>query len=585
MDLAVLELARLDDLEYAFQPLYSLHSGACLGVEALLRRYRAVGAATIGDFFDSALHGGRLAEVDMILRDKAIRRFAAAGFGPTARLFFNLDTRDLGLCTSLAEATEDLLRAQGLSPAAMVFELAEQSGLFAQLRELEASAECRSRGFALAIDDFGRTAGGIRPLYEQRPDFVKIDRSLFAGTQVDDRRRSVLSQLVVMAHTLGITVVAEGVESDRELAVCKEIGCDLAQGYLFCRPTETLEGIPRKLDHVSELGRRGQPGRRTDRLFIDEHMETPPVLTAGENMRMVFETFRAHKHLNFCPVVDDAGRPLGILRETDLKDYTYSTYGRDLMANRAFGKTLRDFVSPCPIADINSAAESILATFSQNETPEGILITEDSIYRGFLSTGALLRVINEKNLAQARDQNPLTRLPGNASIQDFLAECLHDRTADRYLVYFDFDNFKPFNDTFGFRQGDRAILLFADLMRQILDTDDTFLGHVGGDDFFAAFRNVAAEQVLGRVGAVRTAFARDVESFYRPEDRAQGGLVARDRQGAWRTFPLLSASAAVLHLMPGRGDVTVDEMVQYFGTLKKEAKASADGLCYSCLVT
>ena len=79
-------------------------------------------------------------------------------------------------------------------------------------------------------------------------------------------------------------------------------------------------------------------------------------------------------------------------------------------------------------------------------------IVRDNQYMGILTTNSLLKIINEKNLSQARNQNPLTKLPGNTLIHEYFSTSLADRTSSYLLVYFDFDHFKPFNDTYGFPQ-------------------------------------------------------------------------------------------------------------------------------------
>ena len=440
------------------------------------------------------------------------------------------------------------------------------------------------QNYSIALDDFGECGAGIRVLYEQRPDYLKIHRGFVSGITEDGRKRQFVAQVVNMAHTLGITVVAEGVETESELMTCREIGCDLAQGFLICQPTVRPEEILATYPDMAPKGRRGPASQHNDRKFISDQMDPLPSLAIDTGMKQVFEFFRRNTRMTFCPVVDGQQRPMGILREKDLKSYTYSEYGRDLMFNKAFGKSLRDFIAPCPLSDINADAETILANFSQNDVPEGILITEDFAYRGFLSTGALLRVINEKNLVLARDQNPLTRLPGNTMIQAYLSDALGNKSCDAVLVYFDFDNFKPFNDVYGFRQGDRAILLFAELMRKHLDTANGFIAHVGGDDFFAAYREEDPRAVEERIRVTQQAFAQDVESFYNARDRERGSIETKDRNGDMRQFPLLTASAALLDLPAGRTWPPLDDVIEYFGTLKKQAKRAHDKMCHACLI-
>ena len=101
--------------------------------------------------------------------------------------------------------------------------------------------------------------------------------------------------------------------------------------------------------------------------------------------------------------------------------------------------------------------------------------------RACFSASSLLKIINEKLLKTAQDQNPLTSLPGNRSIRDYVQDVMRDGSDARYFCYFDFDNFKPFNDHYGFQKGDLAIALFASLLRHHFVGEDKFLGHVGGD--------------------------------------------------------------------------------------------------------
>ena len=173
--------------------------------------------------------------------------------------------------------------------------------------------------------------------------------------------------------------------------------------------------------------------------------------------------------------------------EKDLKEYAYSRYGKDLLLNTGLSKTLHDFISRCPVVDAHKPLEEILDIYALDERSEGIILTSGGVYPGFMSARALLKARNEKNIAIARDQNPLTKLPGNSLISTYIAELLCHSSHDYVYVYFDFDNFKPFNDTYGFRVGDRAILLFADLLKSCAN-GGAFVAHIGAMIFFPACR-------------------------------------------------------------------------------------------------
>jgi GGDEF domain-containing protein len=141
-------------------------------------------------------------------------------------------------------------------------------------------------------------------------------------------------------------------------------------------------------------------------------------------------------------------------------------------------------------------------------------------------------------------------------------------------VHFDFDYFKPFNDRFGFRQGDRAITLFADLMRARLAGGDVFLGHIGGDDFFLGAHGAAVEPVIASLPEFIAQFASDMASFYDARARHDGVIEANDRNGATALVPLLSVSCGCALVQEESGRVNLDALSTLLADLKKRAKRS-----------
>ena len=146
------------------------------------------------------------------------------------------------------------------------------------------------------------------------------------------------------------------------------------------------------------------------------------------------------------------------------------------------------------------------------------------------------------------------------------------------MVYFDFNDFKPFNDQFGFRQGDRAIQLFAEMMTKRLGRHATFIGHIGGDDFFAGFRDVDFELVECLVRDLLSDFKSDVADFCPTEARERGYIMARDRSGVRRRFNLLSCSAGVVELPANSSSLTLDCLADKIGQAKETAKSAEDGM-------
>lgn len=562
----------------AFQPIANIYSGQCIGYEILLRGAERLGISRVEEMFDLVHAEGELLALELEIRAKATAFATQLPQCLERILFFNLDRR-------IASDWKDIFAATlaGLRPlsAELVSEITSAPG--GMERAIELTQQLKRQGSLLAIDRLGGTAEGLQLLHACKPDFVKIDRSLIQGLDASARQRIVVSQLVTMAHTLGLQAIAVGVQNSREWTAFRELGGDLAQGMFVHPPVEGPADIREDLPHLELLSRSLHQRRETDQRWLLQQLDPMPAASVDSPLAKIFERVARSPNASFIPVVDHHGTPLGILLERDMKNYAYSAYGKDLISNKALGRSLRDFLVHCPMADVATPLDQMLATFSTVDDAEGLLITERMVYRGFLSARSLIRAMHEKTLARARDENPLTKLPGNTLINEYLTSCLEE-SDQVVLAYVDFDNFKPFNDKYGFRLGDRAILLFADLMRKAANHETWFIGHIGGDDFFIGIKQISAEEGMEIVGNLVHRFASDAESFYDAETRERGFIDATDREGNPKSFPLLAASAVLLHLTGGSGGITVDDISSAIAAKKKAAKSDPHKIVLAPLI-
>ncbi|WP_142848182.1 bifunctional diguanylate cyclase/phosphodiesterase [Telmatospirillum sp. J64-1] len=567
-------LALVEKLDYAFQPVVNIHNGAVHGFEALLRGVEQIGFPSTHAFFEAAAEAGQLIEVEMALQEKAVARFSKHKDFQTYKLFLNIDLR--AVVPPVMDRLRRQLEAVRFPATSLILDVSERQPL---PNGMAKGDWLSNQEFKLSLDDFGTGLSGLSQLYFSTPDFLKLDRFFIATLPDDSKKKLFISHVVNLAHLLGVVVIAEGVESEREYLACKAVGCDLIQGFLVQPPVSDIAELKSRYVHIESLSRSERRTKTSDQKIINEQIQVIEPISLDADMLKVFERFRHDKSWTFFPVVDASGEPVGIVHERDLKDYTYSLYGKELIANRTMGRKLNQFLTPCPSADINTKAEKILETFSANPESEGVIIVEDRRYVGFMSARSLLNVINEKNVASARDQNPLTKLPGNSLIHEYVSELLAAPQTHGVLAYFDFDNFKPFNDKYGFRLGDRAILLFAEILKKTLGGEGCFVAHVGGDDFFAGFQGIPFAEAQNKVVQVIATFANDVESFYDDEARRNGYMTATDREGNLRRFPLLGVSAALLDLPVGRQPCSSDQISQLIADAKKGAKYSPDHIC------
>jgi diguanylate cyclase (GGDEF)-like protein len=170
---------------------------------------------------------------------------------------------------------------------------------------------------------------------------------------------------------------------------------------------------------------------------------------------------------------------------------------------------------------------------------------DDYLRRSLLETDLAARV--ELCILRAeRDMevSPLTRLPGNITIIKQIQSRL-DRGDIFALAYADIDYFKPFNDKYGFSRGDEVLKMLGRLILNIVkqkQSQKSFVGHIGGDDFVFIVEPALAEEIAGEI---IDHLEQIIPTFYDPEDRERGGILARDRRGRERTFPLISLSIGV----------------------------------------
>lgn len=155
-----------------------------------------------------------------------------------------------------------------------------------------------------------------------------------------------------------------------------------------------------------------------------------------------------------------------------------------------------------------------------------------------------------RRAAELRSLNPLSGLPGNLSIAHEIDARLAD-ASDTACLYIDVDHFKDFNDHQGFARGDELIAHVAELLSQIVGEggDDTFIGHVGGDDFVVLMPGARAEEVAGEIIA---RFDASIPALYDAEDRARGWVEAPDRRGRVRRVPFVTVSIGIVPLRPER---------------------------------
>ena len=221
-----------------YQPQVDANTGAMVGVEALVRWQHPQRALLYPDqFIAIAEESGQIAEIGVWTLNEACRQKAAwkaqgLNVGCMSVNVSALEFRDHRFLDSLQTA----LREHGLQPGELEIEITE-SVLMAETDTSQRIIErVRGLGVGIAIDDFGTGYSSLSYLKRLRPNQLKIDRSFVSDTATDNDSRAIVKGVISLADALGLTVVAEGVETAQQLRFLQECGCGTLQGYYIAKP-------------------------------------------------------------------------------------------------------------------------------------------------------------------------------------------------------------------------------------------------------------------------------------------------------------------------------------------------------------
>jgi len=219
------------DVTVRYEAIVDINSSQVLGYEALSRGPEGTDFSSARELFRRAESAGLLYELDCLCRKAALERAKRL---PSGRiLFLNCLPTAIGDPNLRAEGLRKMLEVFNLRPNDLVLEISESESIdnFGVFREMANS--CRELGIRIAIDDAGTGYASLEAILEIAPDFIKTDMTLVRGIDADPPRQEVVRAINALALGIGAQVVAEGIETDRELRVLRDLGVRYGQGFYF----------------------------------------------------------------------------------------------------------------------------------------------------------------------------------------------------------------------------------------------------------------------------------------------------------------------------------------------------------------
>lgn len=550
-------LARLDQLisrgefDIHFQPLVDIENASILGYEALTRGPADSPLHSPLVLFETAALAGRLVELERLVVRRALRRYRELCL--PGRIFLNVTADTLLAAEGRIEQIAAEFSELDMPPSRVVIEITETRPILEPERLSHTLLGLRRHGFVVALDDLGEGFASLKRWMDIRPEYVKIDRHFIDGIAQEPLKQQFVRSILEMAASSGCSVIAEGLEQGGDLNVLRRLGVSICQGYLLARPAATPRTNLRP--EVSALLGGGRQPRRASLAFLPPVAITTaaqlarrgPTVTPSVKAQAVVEMFTTNEQLYAMPVLDEANRPIGILRSLQVLKRSSERFFREIQARRSCVE-LAD--RQALVFDVSTGLREMseaIANLDDRLMVDGFIVTRDGEYFGSGRTSDLLKAVSDLQVCSARYANPLTQLPGNVPIDHHL-DTLVAEGQSFVVAAWDLDNFKPFNDICGYHRGDELIKFTAQTLVDAADPQLDFVGHIGGDDFLMVLGSPDWAQ---RLQAICTAFDDGVRSFFSPEHIRSGGYVTLNRQNQPSFTPLPTLSAGVLCIRPG----------------------------------
>lgn len=523
-----------------YQPILSLPSSQIVGYEALSRFILKGESISPHKAFHMAEDMGILGDLDIMCRERSVLNFPKE---LNSLLFLNISPSYLTSEYFGKNKTLELVESAGLRPEFVVLELSEVE----RVKDVEllkrAIGHYKSLGFLVGIDDIGTGYNSLQLLLELdgHLDFVKFPRELVNGVSRSKIKYQLLKVLTEVSLQMGIRPIYEGVEQEEDVkTLYYDLRACLFQGFYFAKPMLATEIVKFKPQISLRI--------REEEKYIQGEIPLTIKVEPSEKFHKLLHTLENSQKRYF---LLDVGVKKFLIDSWKLK-YSLNQKLRDLY----YYKDLKTVIEKLPhlFIDLESLPYISPDAFKIKSLLEEILSSKHDFVLikreqdvQILEKQHLLDLFYKELSKELLDKNPLTQLPGNAAIREKIEE-LSKREEYFYVCYLDLDNFKAFNDTYGFYLGDQMIKkvgLFLSLFEKE-NPNKRFVGHIGGDDFIILLLEDGTSRLIEELLELIKNLQKELLAFYSQEDRERGYFVGKDREENLREFPIASISAVLL---------------------------------------
>lgn len=571
------KVLRDEGLYPVYQPIVNLGDASIHAHEALIRGPRGSPLHTPDALLRAAAHEGLGFEFEYACVVAALRTWGQMDV--PGRLFVNISAAvltQLVLTRGPAELLQ-LISDLGIVSRMLVLEITEHERVDDMDALADVVAQVRSAGVSLALDDFGDGRSSLRLWSQLKPEVVKIDKYFTKNISQHGDKLKTIQALLQIADIFGTSLVAEGIETPEDLRVLRDLGIAHGQGYFLGHPNvapvryldKDAQRVlaERQIVVFPELSRATPNGKLRGIAVIDA-----PTVNVDATNDALAAVFARWPRLHAVAVLDRE-QPVALINRVQFMNEYSKLYYREVWGRKPC--VVHANYAPRLIERDHSVDElvGILTSEDQRYLVDGFIVTDNGRYIGLGTGDQLVRSVTETRIEAARHANPLTFLPGNIPISQHMERLIKKQV--RFVAcYADLNNFKPFNDYYGYWRGDEMIRLLARLAMEQCDPQRDFLGHVGGDDFMLLFQStdwrVRAERLVQD-------FNSQACGLFDAAAREAGGIDAEDRHGVLRFFPCTTVSIGAVVIDGGRFS-RAEDVANLAALAKHDAKMAGAGL-------
>ena len=569
------ELRRIissNNLRSVFQPIVSLQTGDVIGYEALTRGPVDSRYVNPELLFEEAKTHDLLWDLEILCRSNAIKTFSE--HKSDKLLFVNIDPAVLKDEHFIKGFTKEILTEHNISPMSLIFEITEKTSIDSYKNFTEVINYYKSQGYKIAIDDVGTGYSGLTTIAKTRPNYIKMDMSLITNVTRDNFKKAIIKSFVEFANTTNTKIIAEGIEDVSDLYTLIEIGVHYGQGFLINKPAadllETPELIKKRIvDKNISLKKYSFSSSSNVEIGVIARQDYSvlPTTTCSELDKL----FKCNPNIKGIPIVSSNNLILGIVMHSNFYSKVGTQYGWSIYMKRPIHLVMDstplivDYYTPM------DKVSKIVISREEDKLYDYIIVEKDSKYYGIVPVILLLEKTMEFEVNVAKYSNPLTGLPGNVVIEDSISKLILGEKKFS-LLYFDLNDFKPFNDTYGFENGDRILSFTASIIQKHTCLHkDSFLGHIGGDDFVAIIPGHNANNLCQ---SIINEFDDNISNFYNEDDKKNGYIQSFNRNNNEENYPIMSISIAVV-MDKDKSYTSIYELTEDAAKIKKKCKVES----------